>query len=95
MDPRVRPAERADVPVLLELVHELATRQRRVLERARPVLEGGRDVCLVGHGHALRVLAACWLGLAPGVGQQLVLSAGSISVLGHEHGCPALLSWNG
>jgi probable phosphoglycerate mutase len=78
-----------------ETLEQLATRQRRVIDRVRPVVERDEDVCLVGHGHALRVLAACWLGLAPGVGQQLVLGAGSISVLGHEHGSPAILSWNG
>jgi len=77
-----------------ETLDALADRQRRVLERVRPVLDRDEDVCLVGHGHALRVLAACWLGLAPGVGQQLVLGAGSVSVLGHEHGCPAVVSWN-
>ena len=77
-----------------ETLEQLATRQRRVLERARPVLDSGADVCLVGHGHALRVLAACWLGLAPGVGQQLVLGAGSVSAVGHEHGSPAVLTWN-
>ena len=77
-----------------ETLDQLAERQRRVLERVRPVLDGDADVCLVGHGHALRVLAACWLGLPPGAGQQLVLGAGSISTLGHEHGCPAVLSWN-
>ena len=78
-----------------ETLEQLATRQRRVLARIAPVVERGEDVCLVGHGHALRVLAACWLGLGPHVGQQLVLGAGSISVLGHEHGSPAVLSWNG
>ena len=78
-----------------ETLEQLAARQQRVLARIAPVVERGEDVCLVGHGHALRVLAACWLGLAPRVGQQLVLGAGSISVLGHEHGCPAVLSWNG
>ncbi len=77
-----------------ETLAELAARSARVLDRVRPVLEGGQDACLVGHGHALRVLAAGWLGLAPGVGQQLVLSAGSVSTLGVEHGCPAVLSWN-
>ena len=65
-----------------------------MLDRVRPVLDAGQDVCLVGHGHALRVLAACWLGLSPGVGQQLVLGAGSCSALGFEHGSPAVLSWN-
>jgi len=78
-----------------ETLEELAARQRRVVDRVAPVLERGEDVCLVGHGHALRVLAACWLGLGPHVGQQLVLGAGSLSVLGHEHGSPAILSWNG
>jgi len=77
-----------------ETLDELALRSQRVLDRVRPVLDEGNDVCLVGHGHALRVLAACWLDLGPHVGQQLVLGAGRLSVLGHEHGCPAVLSWN-
>ena len=77
-----------------ETLEQLAVRSRRVLDRARPVLESGQDACLVGHGHALRVLTACWLGLGPEAGQQLVLSAGSVSTLGYEHGCPAVLSWN-
>lgn len=77
-----------------ETLEQVGARQRRVLERVRPVLDRGEDVCLVGHGHSLRILAACWLGLSPGVGQQLVLSAGAISTLGFEHGCPAVLSWN-
>jgi broad specificity phosphatase PhoE len=78
-----------------ETLEQVASRQRRVLERVRPVLDAGQDVCLVAHGHSLRILAACWLGLPPGVGQQLVLSAGAVSTLGYEHGCPAVLSWNG
>jgi probable phosphoglycerate mutase len=77
-----------------ETLAQLAGRQERVLARVRPLLAAGEDACLVGHGHALRVLAAGWLGLTPGVGQQLVLGAGSVSVLGQEHGCPAVLSWN-
>lgn len=77
-----------------EKLEEVAVRQRRVLDRARPVLGGGADVCLVGHGHALRVLTACWLGLSPAVGAQLVLAAGSLCTLGYEHDTPALLSWN-
>ena len=78
-----------------ETIEQVAERQRRVLERVRPVLERGEDACLVAHGHSLRILAACWLGLPPGVGQQLVLGAGSVSTLGYEHGCPAVLTWNG
>jgi broad specificity phosphatase PhoE len=77
-----------------ETLEEVAARQRRLLEKMRPVIASGENACLVGHGHALRILAACWLGLPPGVGQQLVLSAGSLSTLGFEHGCPAVLAWN-
>ena len=77
-----------------ETLEQVAVRQRRVLDRVRPVLDRGEDVCVVGHGHALRILAACWLGLPPVVGQQLVLGAGALSTLGYEHGCPAMLSWN-
>jgi probable phosphoglycerate mutase len=77
-----------------ETLAQVAQRQSRVLDRVRPVLDAEQDVCLVGHGHALRVLAATWLGLPAGVAQQLVLGAASISTLGYEHGCPAVLSWN-
>ena len=83
-----------DPPALGETLEQVAQRQQRVLERVRPVLDAGQDACLVAHGHSLRILAACWLGLPPGVGQQLVLSAGSVSTLGYEHGCPAVTSWN-
>ncbi len=77
-----------------ETLDALAVRSQRVLDRVRTVLDAGDDACLVGHGHALRVLTACWLGLGPHVAQQLVLTAGGLSVLGHEHGCPAVVSWN-
>ncbi len=77
-----------------ERLEQVGQRQQRVLQRVRPILDAGSDACLVGHGHSLRVLAACWLGLPPGAGQQLVLGAGSVSTLGTEHGCPAILTWN-
>ena len=74
-----------------EAADEVGARVRRVIERARAARG---DVVLFGHAHALRILAACWLGLRPAAGQQLVLSAGHLSTLGYEHGCPAVLSWN-
>jgi broad specificity phosphatase PhoE len=77
-----------------ETLQQLGARQRRVLERVRPVLARGEDACLIGHGHALRVLAACWLGFEPVVGKQLVLTAGKVSTLGFEHGSEAVLAWN-
>lgn len=78
---------------LAETPDGVGARMRRVLARVRPALGTG-DVCLVGHGHALRILAACWLGLPPTAGQQLVLGAGAVSTLGYEHDVPAVLSWN-
>ena len=49
---------------------------------------------LVGHGHALRVLTATYLQQEPRFGAHVVLDAGSLCVLGREHGKPAILAWN-
>lgn len=76
-----------------ETLDQVADRARRVLERVRPYVTTG-DVALAGHGHALRVLAACWVEQPPADGAHLELSAGSVSVLGAEHGVPTIASWN-
>jgi probable phosphoglycerate mutase len=52
------------------------------------------DVALVAHAHILRVLAARWLGQPVSFGASLVLDVARVSVLGHEHDWPAVLSWN-
>lgn len=78
---------------LPETPEQVGRRCERVLEDVAAALETG-DVCLVGHGHALRVLAAVWLGLPAADGRRLSLSPASISVLGHEHDWPVLRSWN-
>ena len=67
-----------------ETLGEVAARSRRVLAGVSDALRDG-DVVLVGHGHALRVLTACWLRLDPAAGALFVLDAGSVSLLGHEH----------
>jgi broad specificity phosphatase PhoE len=72
-----------------ETIEQVAARARRVI-RAAP--EG--DVALFGHGHMLRVLAACWLEVEPAMGRCFALSTGSISVLGHERETRVILSWN-
>lgn len=74
-----------------EDVDDVATRVRRVLDRADAT---GGDVLLFAHGHVLRVLAAVRLGLSPALGAHFVLDPATVSVIGHEHEWPALLRWN-
>ena len=76
-----------------ETVQDVAGRARGVIDRVLPLLDDG-DVALVRHGHALRVLASVFLEQDPCFGAQLILDAGSVSVLGHEHGVRAVQSWN-
>jgi probable phosphoglycerate mutase len=74
-----------------ETVEQVGARARRVIERAAAV-DG--DVALFSHGHILRVLGACWPGLAPGDGQLLTLGTAAISVLGYEHDYRVIQVWN-
>ncbi|MFN8075122.1 MAG: histidine phosphatase family protein [Kineosporiaceae bacterium] len=77
-----------------ESLEEVAARAEQVLARVVPLLEADDDVALVGHGHHLRVLTACWLGLPPDAGARFTLDAGTISRLGFEHGVQVIESWN-
>lgn len=52
------------------------------------------DVLLASHGHFLRVFTATYLGEEPAFGGHFAISAGSVSVLGDEHGVPAIATWN-
>lgn len=74
-----------------ESAQQVTARLDRVVARARAV--DGR-VLLVGHGHALRALAARWLGLPVGDGRLLRLDTATVSVLGHERDTPVVLRWN-
>lgn len=76
-----------------ETVEEVAARASRVLARVAASLRTG-DVALVAHGHLLRVLAATWLRQDARFGASLLLDAGALCVLGHEHGVPAIRAWN-
>ena len=78
---------------LPETPDDVGRRAEQLLELVAPALDAG-DVCLVGHGHALRILAAVWLGLPPIDGRLLALSPASVSVLGHEHELPVIVRWN-
>jgi probable phosphoglycerate mutase len=72
-----------------ESIDQVAARARRVIAAAP---DG--DVAIFGHGHMLRVLAACWLEVDPAMGRCFALSTGSISVLGMERETRVLQSWN-
>jgi probable phosphoglycerate mutase len=69
-----------------------------VAERARPLVAeltaGDGRVMVFGHGHQLRIMAACYLGLPPDAARHLFLGTASVSVLGREHDWPAVLLWN-
>jgi broad specificity phosphatase PhoE len=72
---------------------DVGARQDGVLSRIRPLLAEG-DVAVVGHGHALRVLTARWLGLPPRDGALFTLDSGTVSTLGFEHEQVVILHWN-
>jgi broad specificity phosphatase PhoE len=70
---------------------QVAERFDRVVARCRAV--HGR-VLLFGHGHALRVLAARWLGLPVAEGRHLDLDTATISILGEDRGTSVVRRWN-
>jgi len=74
-----------------ETLEEVAARARHVIERAQTV---SGDVALIAHGHLLRILASCWLGVDPSHAEHLALSPGSVSILGYENDYPVLTQWN-
>jgi probable phosphoglycerate mutase len=69
----------------------VAARADRVLTRVTDVTT---TVALFGHGHALRVLAARWLGLDAAGGALLLLEPATVSVLGWEHDTHVVTRWN-
>jgi len=73
---------------------QVAQRCARVIERALQLAGEEGRVALFAHGHILRSLAGCWLGLGPAGGALLVLGTAGISVLGQEREQRALLRWN-
>ncbi|TDC39033.1 histidine phosphatase family protein [Micromonospora sp. KC213] len=77
-----------------ESPEQVGQRVDRLLARVTPLLGRG-DIVLVGHAHCLRVVGARWIGLPPSGGGKLRLDTATVSVLGHEHGRPVILRWNG
>lgn len=74
-----------------ETIGDVAARALRVLARVGDA--DGRVLCFA-HGHLLRVLTACCLGLDPRAGAQLTLEPAGIGVIGHEHDYRTLRRWN-
>ena len=73
---------------------QISERADRVVQRIRAA---AGDVLLFSSGHFIRVLAARWLGLAPGyVGRHLMLNPSSLSALSYEHTLsqPVIRLWN-
>jgi broad specificity phosphatase PhoE len=74
-----------------ETVEDAAGRARALL--AELAGSDGRALAF-SHGHQLRILTACFLGLPPDAARHLFLGTASLSVLGVEHEWPAVLLWN-
>ena len=65
-----------------ESPQQVAERADRVVDRLRAV---SGNVLIFSSGHFLRVLAGSWIGIEPYEARSLMLSTGSLSILGYEH----------
>ena len=74
-----------------ETLADVAVRAQAVIDRA---VTAGGDVALFAHGHILRVLAACWLGLPPQGARYFTMSPAGVSTLGYERENRVILRWN-
>jgi len=74
-----------------ETIEQVAERARRAIER---VLAVKGDAALFAHGHILRILTACWLGLPPADGRLFGFDTGCVSTLGYERETRVIRRWN-
>ncbi|HEX2158182.1 MAG TPA: histidine phosphatase family protein [Actinomycetes bacterium] len=74
-----------------ETVEAAAARAQKLLDG---LTDGEGRIMLFSHGHQLRILTTCYLGLPPDAARHLFLGTASLSVLGTEHEWPAILLWN-
>jgi probable phosphoglycerate mutase len=70
---------------------EVSARADRVIRR---LSDAGVDTLAFAHGHILRVLAARWLEMDVTAGSRFALSAGAVSLLGHERETRVIDGWN-
>jgi broad specificity phosphatase PhoE len=80
-----------DGVIVGEPIEQVAARAQKVIDRASA---SSGDALLFAHGHILRILAACWLGLPPDGGRLFALGTASISILGYEHDTRVITQWN-
>jgi broad specificity phosphatase PhoE len=74
-----------------ETVEQVGCRAEHVIKQTLSVRG---KVALFAHGHILRVLTACWLGLPPDAGRLFALNTASLSVLGYERDTRVITVWN-
>ncbi|MDQ3656737.1 MAG: histidine phosphatase family protein [Chloroflexota bacterium] len=74
-----------------ETTAEVARRADRALGRL-----GGEEgtAVIFSHGHMSRILAARAIGLEGSAGGLLILGTATLSIVGREHGRPAIRLWN-
>ncbi len=75
-----------------ESAEQVRTRLTRVIERVRA--SGVEQAVVFSHGHALRALMLCWLGLDLTVGDRFPLDTSTVSILGEAKGKGSLDRWN-
>ena len=74
-----------------ETIEQVGARACRLITR---VEQAKGDVALFAHGHILRILGACWMGLAPIYGRNLGLHTATLSILGYERETRVIEVWN-
>ena len=76
-----------------ESPQQVAERADWVVDRLRAV---SGNVLIFSSGHFLRMLAGSWIGIEPYEARSLMLSTGSLSILGYEHNLeqPVIKLWN-
>jgi broad specificity phosphatase PhoE len=74
-----------------EPITHVAARAQAVIARAAAV-DG--EAVLFAHGHILRILTSCWLGLEPSGGRLFALATASPSMLGYERETRVISRWN-
>ena len=74
-----------------ETIVQVGARACRLIDRVEKV-DG--DVAMFAHGHILRILGACWMGLAPIHGRNLGLQTATLSILGYERETRVIEVWN-